>query len=120
MTRPLIYIAGPYRGETPWHVEQNIRAAEEIGLDVARLGAVPVIPHTMYRHYDKSLPDVFWLEATLQLLDVCDAILLLPTWESSAGARYERDHAVAKGISILGASGLDDVAAWIRAFGRSP
>lgn len=102
MTRPLIYIAGPYRGETPWHVEQNIRAAEVAGLEVARLGAVPVIPHTMYRYFDKSLPDEFWLDATLHLLRACDAILMLPRWTESTGACAEREYAIRTGITVLG------------------
>ena len=92
----LIYIAGKFRGATPWEVEQNIRAAEEIGLQVAQLGGIPIIPHTMYRYFDKSLPDAFWEAATLGLLSRCDAILLLYGWRESTGAREERRQALKK------------------------
>lgn len=57
-----VYIAGPFRAPTPWEVETNIRTAETNGLYVAKLGAIPRIPHTMYRFFDGSLPDEFWLE----------------------------------------------------------
>jgi nucleoside 2-deoxyribosyltransferase len=74
MARPLIYIAGPFRADTSWGIEQNIRRAEEHGLLVARLGGIPVIPHTMHRFYQDALPDEFWLEAGLALLRICAAV----------------------------------------------
>ena len=72
--RPLIYIAGPFRASTPWEIEQNVRRAEEHGLWVAKLGGIPLVPHTMYRFYQNSLPDAFWLEAGLALLRSCNAV----------------------------------------------
>lgn len=74
MAHPLIYIAGPFRADTPWSIEQNIRRAEEHGLLVAKLGGIPVIPHTMYRFYQNALPDEFWLEAGIALLHTCAAV----------------------------------------------
>ena len=85
----LIYVAGPFRGETPWDVEQNIRNAEEIGLELAEQGWVPVIPHTMYRYFDKRCSDEFWLDGTLELMRRCDALHLCPGWERSSGSRAE-------------------------------
>ena len=86
----VVYIAGPFRGPDAWAIESNIREAETIGLEVARAGAIPFIPHTMYRYFQGAAPDAFWLEADLELLRRCDALLLTPRWESSAGARAER------------------------------
>lgn len=74
VARPLIYIAGPFRADTSWEIERNIRRAEEHGLWVARLGGIPVIPHTMYRFFQNSLSDTFWLEAGLALLRPCNAV----------------------------------------------
>jgi hypothetical protein len=74
--KPRIYVAGPFRGETPWIVESNVRRAEEVGLRVAKLGAIPVIPHTMYRFYQGSWSDEFWDEATLSLLHTCQAMVV--------------------------------------------
>lgn len=63
---------------------------------------------TMYRHFDKSLPDVFWLDATLALLARCDAILLLPTWHESKGACAEREYAIAQRIAVY--NGIEEIA----------
>jgi hypothetical protein len=87
-----VYIAGPYRGKTSWEVENNIRNAENAGFDVALLGAVPVIPHTMYRHFNGTLEDDFWLRATLSLLKRCDAMLLIPGWRRSEGSLAEHEN----------------------------
>jgi hypothetical protein len=77
LTMPRIYVAGPFRAETPYQIERHIRAAEDLGLVVAKMGAVPVIPHTMYRYYQDSLPDEFWLEAGLSILSTCHAVAVV-------------------------------------------
>lgn len=97
-----IYIAGPFRGRTPWHVAQNVRDAETVAIGIAEwYGAVPVCPHAMYQHYDKSLPDSFWLAATMELLKMCDGILMLPRWEDSEGAKAELLYAYCHGIRVF-------------------
>lgn len=73
---PRVYIAGHFRGKTPWDIECNVRRAEDLGLWVAKMGAVPVIPHSMYRYYQGSLPDAFWIEATLSLLHTCQSMVI--------------------------------------------
>lgn len=85
-----VYVAGPYRGPNRWVVHQNIQLAEALGMQVACLGAVPVIPHTMYSAFDGTITNEFWLEATLELLRRCDALLLVPGWERSVGAKGEK------------------------------
>ena len=87
---PSIYIAGPFRARTAWEIENNIREAEHWGLAVAKLGAVPIIPHSMYRFFHGVLPDPFWIEATLTLLRPCDALLVIDfrekaRWQASTG-----------------------------------
>ena len=89
MTMKVVYIAGPYRGRTPWDVETNIRKAEAIGLEVARMGFMPLIPHTMTRFFDKQCTSHFWIEGTLELLARCDAMIVLPGWENSDGTKGE-------------------------------
>lgn len=97
----LVYVAGKYRGATPWEVENNIRKAEEAGFALANQGFVPVIPHTMFRHFDKTLTDDFWLGATLEIMRRCDLIYMLPGWEQSAGAVAEHAEAARLGIQVL-------------------
>jgi hypothetical protein len=90
---PLIYIAGPFRAATPWEIEYNIRKAETLGFEVARLGGIPVIPHTMYRFFQNALPDEFWLKCGLGLLQSCNALAATVGWQESKGAQGEINHA---------------------------
>jgi hypothetical protein len=96
MTPRLIYIAGPYRGANAWEVEQNIREAERWGIEVAKLGAYPVIPHSNTRGYFEHVQSDpnFWLGGTLELMRRCDGVFLTPTWNRSSGARAEAEEAV--------------------------
>lgn len=100
MQRKLIYVAGPFRAKTPWGIECNIRNAEEAGLHIALCGDIPVIPHTMYRFFQDSLPDDFWLDATMDLLKKCDGIYMLKDWKKSTGARAEYEWARANGLLL--------------------
>lgn len=85
----VIYIAGRFRGPDAWAIENNVRRAEEIGFEVAKLGAMPLIPHSNTRFFHGALPDSFWLEGTLELLRRCDAVMTVPGWTESVGAMGE-------------------------------
>jgi hypothetical protein len=89
----VVYIAGKFRANTSWGVEQNVRKAEDWGLKVAALGLVPLIPHSMFRYYDGQQTANYWLQATLELMRRCDAILLTPGWGSSEGSLGEKAEA---------------------------
>ena len=85
MKAPLIYIAGPFRAGAAWAVECNVREAEKLGLIVATYGGVPMIPHTMYRFFNGMLTEQFWLNATRQVLNVCQAVAVTAEWAFSGG-----------------------------------
>ena len=98
----LIYIAGPYRAPTRWEEERNVRAAEALGYAVAQIGHFPVIPHANTRPYfSDAQPGAFWLAGTLELLRRCDAVLLLPGWGESEGARGEKADADRLGLPVF-------------------
>lgn len=101
----LVYIAGPYRAATPWQVEQNIRNAESVAYQVAGMGVAILCPHTMTRYWDRSYTDQYWLEATLEMMRRCDAVVLVPGWESSTGTLGEVAEAEALGIPVFRACG---------------
>lgn len=84
---PLVYVAGAYRATTTAAVDSNIALAREIGKQVAKCGAYPVIPHANTAHFDGI--DLPWLEATLELCTRCDAIVTCPGWERSEGSSIE-------------------------------
>lgn len=109
MTR--VYVAGPFRAQTPFGVEESVRRAERLTLEVCRLGAVGVCPHTMWRHFQDSLPDAFWLRAGIDLLDCCDAVVLVEGWERSTGTVAEIEHARLHGLPVFKTVG--ELGAWL-------
>lgn len=111
MKQPVVYIAGPFRGATPWVVEQNIRRAEELSLQVWQAGGAALCPHTNTRFFDRMLPDAVFLEGTLAMLAKCDALITLPTWQLSEGARAEVAYALRHDIQVV--HGIEDLIYWI-------
>lgn len=97
-----VYIAGPYTGDTRWEQEENVRRAEAMGYQVALLGAYPVIPHANTRHYfSDAQPPTFWYEATMDELQTCHALMMVPGWSSSKGAKAEKAEAERLGIPVF-------------------
>lgn len=91
----MVYLAGPYSGD----VEAHIASARRVAVRVAALGHLPVTPHLNTPvGFEELQPYEFWIAAYLKLLGRCDAILMLPGWERSNGARQERQHAMAIGL----------------------
>ena len=98
----VVYIAGKFRGATPWQVQQNVRAAEEAALAVWRMGLFALCPHKNTEHFDKELADDVFVEGTKEMLRRCDAVLLVPGWTASVGARGEAVEAQRLGLPIFG------------------
>lgn len=107
-----VYIAGPYRAKTAWEIERNVRAAEEWILPLAELGVLPVVPHAAFRWFHGTMPDEFWLRATLELMRRCDAVFLIPGWHRSLGTHGEREEAAARRIPVF--ERLEDLAKWAK------
>lgn len=107
----LVYVAGPFSAPDRQGVERNIRAAEELGLEVAKLGLFPVVPHSNTSHpdYETAQPYQFWIDGTLELLRRCDAVVCVAGWERSSGARGECAEALRIGLPVF--ERLEDLAA---------
>lgn len=112
----VVYIAGPFRAKTAWQVEQNVRRAEEAALEVARLGAVPLCPHTNTRFFDGELTDDFWLDGTVELLIRSDAILMVDGWRESAGATREYYTACERRMPVFFVDYLAALEDWLDSF----
>lgn len=107
----LVYVAGPFRGANSWEVENNIRRAETLALEVWRLGAAAICPHTNTRFFQGAALDEVWLSGTLEMLRRCDAVMLTDDWQRSSGARAEAIQAVLRGIPTF--TKLSDLAEWL-------
>lgn len=86
----VVYIAGPFRGANYWEQEQNIRRAEQLALDVWKLGFAAICPHTNTRFFQGAAPDDVWLAGDIAIMLLCDAVLMTPDWNGSYGASKER------------------------------
>lgn len=109
---PVVYVAGPYTAKTRWTQEWNVRAAEHQAYRIAQSGAVPLIPHAMYRHFDGTLDAETWYAYTAELLLRCDALYLLDNWGESKGAVGERRLAIHRQIPIF--SSMLVLTLWIK------
>lgn len=101
------YIAGPYRADSAWVVELNIRNAEALALDCWQAGVAVICPHANTRFFDGALPDECWLVGDLAIMERCDVVVLTPDWERSEGATAEREEAARLNIPVVvGLAGL--------------
>lgn len=96
----LVYVAGKFRGPTGWDVACHIHEAELVGIEVAKRGQMPVIPHSMTGHFDGTCNDQFWLDGTMELLRACRAVALVHNWRDSQGAWAEVKEAMSIGLPI--------------------
>lgn len=87
--KPVVYVAGPFRGASHWEQEQNIRKAEEIALRIWQYGAIAYCPHCNTRNFQGAAPDEIWLEGHLEMLRRSDALFLCPNWKKSKGTLIE-------------------------------
>lgn len=107
----LVYVAGPYSATTVKGRSKNIKAAWKVGCQVATLGVYPVVPHMNTAHMDKLQDWQWWIDATLELMLRCNAVLMIEGWEASKGARGEE--AMAKKVGIPVFYNISDLTSWV-------
>lgn len=97
----VVYVAGKFRSKSFWGVVQNVRQAELVALEVWRAGAAALCPHTNTANFDGAADDMLWLEGDKEMLRRCDAVVLVPNWTDSAGAKAEVELAVSIGLPVF-------------------
>lgn len=112
----VVYIAGPFRASNAWEVEQNIRRAEALALEVWRLGAAAICPHANTRFFDGAAANKIWLTGDLEILRRCDAVVMVMGWHESSGATQERKLAQKLNLPIFYEGCLDELETWIKQF----
>ena len=123
---PFVYIAGPYRAKDGRHdatayfeIDENIRIAEQVFIQLAEAGIPAFCPHLHSAHGEVKYPQItpdFWYELNLAILDHAAALFLLPRWRESTGAKEERRYAISKNIVVFGdeESPFDRLVEWWR------
>lgn len=99
MTKRLIYICSPYRGD----VENNVEAAREYCARVILNypGVIPVAPHLYFPQFlndDDSAERALGMESALALLESCAEVWVYG--EPTEGMKAEIDHAILQGIPV--------------------
>jgi len=109
MTRPRVYIAGPY---TIGDVTINIRAAITAAEQVIEAGGAPYVPHlTHLWHVISPHEYAYWLALDLAWLRICDCLIRLPG--HSNGADMEVVQAQRCGLPVFtGEFAVQHFAAW--------
>ena len=102
----LAYLAGPFTADTPWGIERNIREAESAAAFIIthRSDVSLVVPHMMGRNFvGRAGTAEYWYDATMRMLEACEALVLLPGWQGSNGSRAEFRRAHELGLKIYAA-----------------
>lgn len=99
--REVVYVAGPYKAPDAAGIRENIETAELGGCALMREGYDVVVPHTQSRIDGRGeFDDPRWVGATMNLMERCDTVAVLPGWEHSAGTCAEIDRAIALGKPV--------------------
>jgi len=108
MTRPILYISGPYSAGNGRSVTDNIAVARRYAVAAAKAGWMPFTPHLNTAGFEIDCPEIShqeWLDGDIAILRLLPrahaAVLLLPGWEQSKGARLERDWAIHLNLEVF-------------------
>lgn len=101
----VVYIIGPFRADNAWEIEQNVRHAEEMALQIWRMGAAVICPHTNTRFFHGAAPDDVWLTGDLEILKRCDAAFCTGQWRTSPGSMKEIALCTAHSIPVFASIG---------------
>ena len=108
-----VFISGPYRGRPDprywgdslsyFGIDDNISEARRWASYFAIEGIPFFCPHLNSAHFEVITPDVpedFWLQMDLEILQHASAIYMIEGWENSEGATEEKRIAEKWGIPV--------------------
>lgn len=106
----LVYIAGPLRAETAYKRELNIREAERVMLELYHAGYAPICPHSMTRFIYGAVDEAVCMDADIEVIKRCDAVVLCGDPETSEGTKNELEWAEKYNVPVF--YSVNDLADW--------
>jgi len=88
----LIYTAGPYAETAGGGTgEENIQRATDIAAELWNLGYAVICPHMNSANLEQTttLSNKDFVDRDLEMVQVCEGIVMMPYWEQSYGAIRE-------------------------------
>jgi hypothetical protein len=85
----IFYLAAPYRGKTINETRENIRYAESVAAKLWAQGYYVFCPHMNTAFFDGIADDQVFLDAGIEFLNRCDALVLAGNWMDSVGCCAE-------------------------------
>ena len=108
-----VYLSGPITAKQGYSVEENVAAAVRVFIACLRAGIPAFCPQLtgMFPSAHSDVPYESWMAYDFAVIDRCTHMLLLPRWETSAGAVREAHYATERGMAVF--SSLDELIAAI-------
>lgn len=103
----IVFIAGPYTGDGSIEaIERNIREAEKYQIALANNEVGFFCAHNHTEHFSSKkavkAPEKFYYDLDFHFLThIADAVLAIPNWEKSYGAKKEVEWAKENGMKIF-------------------
>jgi hypothetical protein len=105
MMHGLVYISGPMTAKDGYTMRENSEAGIKIMLELTKRGIPSFCPHfsgLCCSELANQLTYDQWIQYDLTIIERhCTAMLMMPRWEFSTGARIEHDLAVKIGLPIF-------------------
>lgn len=98
-----VYLSGPMTAKHGHSVEENVSAGLKVYLDCLQRGIPAFCPH-LGGAFPSAWTNVSWeqwLAYDLVVIDRCTHVLMLPRWETSAGALKEKAYAESVGCPVI-------------------
>jgi hypothetical protein len=113
----IVYIAEPlttgWDGKDREHIARRIKDAETYGVVLANAGIGFFCPHahTAFHHEKGSVvPEDYYYELGGEFLKrSADAVLAMPGWENSVGAKFEVELGIKNNLPIFYPKSIDDL-----------
>lgn len=107
----LLYLSGPYRAPTINGIYENIQRARVLAVELWKAGYAVLCPHLNTAFMDGDVPIEAIPDGDYEMVRRCDAVVMLPGWQTSVGATQERLIAIGNGTPVyeISLATFDDV-----------